>query len=113
MKKYLLILVCALAPSWALATVATGLVSGPLVTIHGFGIFGMTGSYSFTGTKPACATNPVGSHWAINITTPTGRTMWAAVLQAHALGKNVVINGKGVCDAWGDRETVDYVLIGD
>jgi hypothetical protein len=118
MKKHLLTLCLAItalvAPSVALASTSNGLVSTPLVTQWGAGLFGVqaTGS-SFAGTKPACSTAPASTQWAISLGTPIGRAMWASVLQAHALGKVVYINGKGVCDAWADRETVDYVQIAD
>ncbi len=113
MKKYLLSLFICLAPCLALATTSGGLVTGPLTTQWGVGIFGVAASGAFQGTKPACATNPPSSHWVIEIKTATGRAMWASVLQAHALGKTLFVNGKGNCDWWGDRESVDYVQIND
>jgi hypothetical protein len=117
MKKHLLTLCLAItalvAPSVVQASTSNGLVTQPLVTQWGVAMFGVAGAATFTGTKPACATVGVGNYWAIDIKTPTGRTMWASVLQAHALGKVLNVNGKGNCDWWADRESVDYVVIGD
>jgi opacity protein-like surface antigen len=113
MKNSLLALSLCLASCLAQAADSNGLVTQPLTTQWGYGMFGVGTAGGFSGTKPACATNPQSSHWAIEIKTPTGRAMWASVLQAHALGKPVWVHGKGNCDWWGDRESVDYIVISD
>lgn len=113
MKRYLLSLCICAASCQAMATSSSGLVSSPLTTHYGYGMFGVAASGSFQGTKPACATYPAWNYWVIDIKTATGRAMWASVLQAHALGKTLSINGKGNCDWWGDRESVDYIIIND
>jgi hypothetical protein len=113
MKKSLLTLCLPLASCLVQAADSGGLVTQPLTTQWGYGMFGVATSGGFTGTKPACATNPQSNYWVIEIKTPTGRAMWASVLQAHALGKILSVHGKGNCDWWGDRESVDYVVIGD
>jgi hypothetical protein len=113
MKIFFASLLLCLAPCMAVATTSGGLVTQPLTTQWGYGMFGVAASGSFQGAKPICATNGAPSYWVIEIKTPTGRAMWASVLQAHALGKNLFVNGKGNCDWWGDRESVDYVQIGD
>lgn len=37
--------------------------------------------------------------------------MLATLLEAQAANKNIVVSGRGVCDIWGDRESVDYIVV--
>ncbi len=60
-------------------------------------------------SKPSCSTQ--GDHWAIDTATPGGKAMQATILTAYALKKKISISGKGVCDIWGDRESVGYLVI--
>ncbi|WP_198527632.1 hypothetical protein [Xanthomonas sp. SHU 199] len=56
---------------------------------------------------PACSSTP----WSLSLATNSGRAQYALILSAVAQGKPVTVHGTGDCSAWGDRETVAYVLI--
>ncbi|MEA1677354.1 hypothetical protein [Nitrospirillum sp. BR 11163] len=58
--------------------------------------------------RPACATL---DRWVINVNTPSGQTMAAALMMAYSMHKQVEIHGTGSCPDWGDTETVDYFQI--
>jgi hypothetical protein len=88
---------------------SAGAVSQPLTLGSDPGVFIFTaGPHT---SKPACST--VGNDWAVNLTTPAGRSQQALVMLAYAMGKSVGVAGKGVCDAWSDRETPGYLWIID
>lgn len=60
------------------------------------------------GTKigsPLCGNN---NEWAINLATAQGKSIYALLLAAKALDKNVTISGNNTCNNWGDREDVLY-----
>jgi hypothetical protein len=59
---------------------------------------------------PACSLNN-GDEWAITLATATGRAMFATLLAAQAQGKPVIVVGSGKCDAWGDRESANYIVL--
>ena len=62
-------------------------------------------------SRPACSPN---NEWAVDLSGPdaaAGRAILATIIAAHASGKTVHVIGKGVCDVWGDRETVEYVVV--
>jgi hypothetical protein len=105
--KFLFGLFFFVSPVFAYAGESEGLVTHPLV--------GELGIFMFSAgphlDKPACST--VGEDWALNATTSGGKSMQAIVLTAYSLGKKLHVVGKGVCDAWGDRETPAYLLIVD
>lgn len=54
---------------------------------------------------------PQPERWAIDTSTPGGKTMAALVMTAFALGKSVAVTGAENCDIWGDTESVDYLFI--
>jgi hypothetical protein len=62
---------------------------------------------------PACATSDGGRRWIINSATPQGQTMAAALLSAYALKKRITVYGTGLCDLWGDTESVSHFVIED
>jgi hypothetical protein len=111
MKKVGLALCAALLPMLAAASESEGLVVSPLATQYGAVMFGVATSGTVTGTKPSCATGPQWTQWAFDAKTVAGRNMYATVLQAQALGKVLHVVGKGNCDAWGDRESVDFLFM--
>lgn len=59
--------------------------------------------------KPSCSV--INDEWALSLTTPTGKAMYAILLLAKAQGKTVSVQGTGVCTAWLDRETPMYIQI--
>jgi hypothetical protein len=59
--------------------------------------------------KPSCSTQA--HHWALSLSTETGKAMYALLLSAAAQGQEVVITGDGECNAWGDRESPAYMHI--
>lgn len=70
--------------------------------------------FNSTGTRhsaPACATQV--NRWVINVTTPQGQAMVAALLSAYMAHKSIYVQGTGDCGVWGDTETVNYFVIAD
>lgn len=57
-------------------------------------------------SSPACASS---DEWAINISTPTGKSMQATVMLAYTLQKAILVSGTGGCESWGDREQPVFV----
>jgi hypothetical protein len=90
-----------------------GLVEDPLVVAQsGVAMFGhVTADTVVTGTRPSCSTASLNSYWTLDLKTPGGRAAYAVVLQAHALGRKVAVQGLGNCNIWGDRESVDHLYI--
>ncbi len=60
---------------------------------------------------PACATQI--ARFAIDSTTPGGKSQLAGLLAAYAIGKPVVILGTGACEVYGDSETINYFYTAD
>lgn len=59
---------------------------------------------------PGCATNP---QWALDATTAEGKAMYAMILTAKALEKNVTVTGNNTCSVQPDRETVQFMQVAD
>lgn len=51
--------------------------------------------------SPACST--MGTEWAISLSTPTGRAMYAMLLLAHAQNRPMRVFGSGICLSWTQR----------
>lgn len=56
---------------------------------------------------PACAAVE-SQRFAVNATTPAGRTQLAGLLVAYSADRQVNIFGTGTCSAWGDTETIEF-----
>lgn len=61
---------------------------------------------NISGSWPSCATS---SRFVINTTTPAGQALFSTLLSALKAHTPVNIHGKGVCDIWGDSESVEYI----
>lgn len=61
--------------------------------------------------KIGCNTQNAFAVSTIGANASAGKAIMATVIAADAQGKAVRVIGKGNCDTWGDRETVDYILI--
>ena len=59
--------------------------------------------------KPACST--VGDEWAIDISSESGKAVYAMLLTAYSLNSEVIVYGTGKCTVWIDREDVNYMLM--
>lgn len=60
--------------------------------------------------QPGCSQNA----WAFDMNGANaagGKAMLAVIIAAQAQGKQITVIGKGVCDVWGDRESVSYVVV--
>ncbi|MDR0203806.1 MAG: hypothetical protein LBJ40_16785 [Delftia acidovorans] len=55
--------------------------------------------------SPACGNN---QQWAINLSTPKGKSIYVMLLAAQMQDKTVTIYGNQTCNEWGDREDVYY-----
>src|SRR3974390_713414 len=102
-----------------IGTTAIALLVAPIVLHAGTGGGKVTyltfqgGIFMFTVTDwrtgvPSCATQ---SMFALNGTTPAGRSMVAGILTAYTTGKAIYVSGTGACNDWGDTANVDYFYI--
>jgi hypothetical protein len=86
--------------------------TGGKVTIIAVDNYGGPAAFQVTGgsrtTKPACATDDL---WTIvNPATDNAKMLYAAILTAYSLGKQVTVVGTGACDPANPvRETVAYI----
>ena len=66
-------------------------------------------------TGPAATGCAAGTNqWAISMDRPMGKALYAALLQAQSLGKQVFVVGySDLCSDWGDRALPSYVVIVD
>jgi hypothetical protein len=96
----------ALAPS-VYASTSVGTVSSYLVSRYGKLFF----RAGVTQSPPLCS---VAGEFAVDLVGPdgaAGKAILEVIMTAQAAGKTVHMYGKGTCDVWGDRETVEYVVI--
>lgn len=107
MEKILIATLLAMTASTASAGWSVGTVKSYLVMRYG--------KFFFTaGANQDTASCNLAGEWAVDINgseAAAGKAIMAAIMAAHMSGKNVRVIGKGVCDAWGDRETVEYVVV--
>ena len=106
MKKSVSALLTALVASSAFSAgySAPGYVTEIIPMTGGAFLFSMT----VAGTGKASCGAGNSYRWAINTSTQGGRNQMAAVLLAYSTHKVMDVYGTGVCDVWGDTETVLY-----
>ena len=86
-----------------------GVITGVYVMESGVVLFHHHGSRS---ALPGCGSpNPI--RWAFDGATPAGQAKLALLLTAHSSQKPVVVHGTGTCTAWGDTETIQFILTAD
>jgi hypothetical protein len=86
-----------------------GFGSGTVKIQHvgGFGAGKLVFFYtSTTASTPACDTN---KRWVLDLSGPAASEQYALLLAAQSAGREVNVGGTGVCDIWGDTETVYWV----
>ncbi len=69
-------------------------------------IFNISGSRA---NSPACSSQ--GSEWALSLTTPTGRAMYAMLLAANTQNRAVRVVGWGTCLSWTQRAEPGWMQI--
>lgn len=84
-----------------------GTPSGLLVHDMGGAFFYHAGPRT---NRPSCATE---DRWVINVSTPAGQAIYAAVLTAIASGRKITVQGTGACSFWGDTESVQSIQMFD
>jgi hypothetical protein len=58
-------------------------------------------------TGASCATyGQTSQRFVVNSNTAIGTSLIATILTARSTGRNVRINGSGLCDIWGDTESI-------
>lgn len=110
MPRYLTALLVALSITPVVAQAGEaglGKPSGLLVHDQGGAFFYHDGPRT---NRPSCATE---DRWVINVSTPAGQAMYAAVLTAIASGRKITVHGTGACSFWGDTESVQSVQVFD
>lgn len=63
---------------------------------------------NITGSWPSCATS---SRFVINTTTPAGQALFSTLLSAVKAHTPVTVHGEGVCNIWGDSESVEFLAV--
>ena len=110
MKLCLRIVACVFGLAATTAAQSSTAWEGALQDIHfmnnGVVLVTTTGNRT---TPPSCSS--VAGRFAIDSTTPAGRSQLAGLLAAEAADRQVVIVGTGNCSAYGDSETIDYFYI--
>ena len=100
------ILATLLLASASCFTFAAGTSNGPVTVL----LVNSSNVLFFTaGTKvgsPSCGPN---NQWVIDLSSPEGKSSYALLLSAQALGQTVYVVGTGVCLIWGDREDALYM----
>lgn len=100
--------VSALTMGNAIAGDARGRVVQTIVVNHDtlpVFIFKLSGQIN---AAPSCANAEAG--FAVSVKTPAGRAIMNQILLAKALNHWVDVVGQNNCNAWGDRESVSYVV---
>jgi hypothetical protein len=99
-----------LAQGAAQASVAWhGVLSSPHFMGNGVVLVYTAGSRS---NIPACGISQP-ARFAVDSTTPSGRSQLAGLLTAFASGKQVVIVGNDTCSVYSDSETINYFYIAE
>jgi hypothetical protein len=106
MKKLLTAVVTFITATSAYAGTSTGIVQN-------FHVMSAGKLFFYNGVidgRPSCNNGA----WAVDLIGPNaaaGKAIYATILMAYSTGKTVFVQGKGTCDVWGDRETVEYVYV--
>jgi hypothetical protein len=61
--------------------------------------------------KASCSTAYGGAEWAFGADTEQGKAMYSLLLTAAASGRDIVVEGKGDCLDWFDRERPRFIKI--
>lgn len=97
---------------WCSPAIASIAWQGDLYNLHFMGngtvLVYTTGSRT---TAPSCST--VVQRFALDSTTPGGKSQLAGLLAANAAGRKVVIVGADNCSVFGDSETIAYFYFAD
>lgn len=104
MRMSFVIIMFFICPLYSVAGSSNGIPGPPLLANNGNVFFNTSNHFS----TPGCAGSNI--DWVINTNTASGKSMFAYLLYLSATNKSVVVIGKGVCDIWGDRESVDYMF---
>lgn len=96
----------------ALATAAQATSAGwghvSTIAVQHAGVAFFTLDANMPSAWPSCAT---AQRYAINLATPGGQALYSALLTAQKARSLVALFGTGVCDAWADSESTDYILV--
>lgn len=84
---------------------ATGTITRILVQSPNFVFFSVSGIHE---TAPSCGANQ--ADFAIDVSTTGGKAQYAYILTQQALGATVVVTGNDACDAWPDRESLNFIF---
>ena|SRR5437899_11563002 len=107
MRSFIVAILCLLAPAVAGAgTSAKGKPYSLLFTNDGRVVFWSTGAHA---GRPSCAAD---DRWVINTYDLRGQGILAGLMMAYASGKNIVIQGTGICEGW-EGESVQYFFTVD
>jgi len=103
-----LILSAALAFPVTASDANNGYITYIYGTSNGAVLFNTSG---VRGAVPACQGASVPQRFAINASTVAGQAQASLLLTAYSLHKQIYIHGSGVCDIWGDTETVNFFMM--
>ncbi|WP_138918636.1 hypothetical protein [Nitrospirillum viridazoti] len=111
-RQLFLVSLCALAvaqAAWSNPAAASATTAGTIYNIMPSA--GGTLFFSQAGTRTTTPTCTSENRWVINVTTPAGQTLAAALITAYSLGKQIEIHGSGDCRDYSTTESVDYFRI--
>lgn len=103
MKKILIATFFCFQALGAMAGTSSGKVTTLIVNASNYLFF----NAGVKQQSPVCGNN---DQWAINLSTPKGKSIYAMLLAAKAQDRNVWVYGNNTCDEWGDREDVLYAI---
>lgn len=92
-------------PAWA-GSSEFGQITGIGSSGNGVNWFTMSSGHQ---NAPACQGRHVANRWAMNTNSSGGQALWATILTAYSLRKQVYVVGTTVCTDLGDTETAGYV----
>jgi hypothetical protein len=102
-------LVATLMPISCWAGIKEGRVASVLVltSIPDRAFIKIDGSY--TQAEPGCSGGAAEFDFIFDISTATGKALYALALSAHATGTSVVVGGRGTCLFRSGYEDLDYI----
>jgi hypothetical protein len=66
---------------------------------------------SFSQAEPSCSVGSLEFDFIFDMTTPTGKALYAIALATHASGAAVIVGGFGSCNLRLGYEDLDYIQI--
>lgn len=99
MKKILFIAAMLLSNVALASTINTTKITNVLIS-ETYGNFAFISITAKPGNPPACQTNPA-YNYALDLSTPMGKSVLGLIMIAHSTGKDVYLSGADICPSFG------------